>query len=75
MEESAEWRLQYDIQHERASNCERELIEVRKNESSSEFSKKFEALQKENAALLKNLEILNSELNAEKLKCISRKLH
>ncbi|KAK4743230.1 hypothetical protein SAY87_001231 [Trapa incisa] len=69
MDESAEWRRQYDNEHERASNCERELTEVRKKGSSGEFNVKFEALQKENAALLKKLEILNNELNAEKLKC------
>lgn len=28
MEESAEWRLKYDVEAERASNCLKELMEV-----------------------------------------------
>ncbi|OWM69717.1 hypothetical protein CDL15_Pgr025566 [Punica granatum] len=77
MDESAEWRRMYDQERVRALNCERELTQMRqaKEESSPDINMKLAALQKENAALLKKLEALNNEIEAEKLRCRSRELH
>ncbi|KAK2972129.1 hypothetical protein RJ640_007190 [Escallonia rubra] len=73
MDESAEWRLKYDEEVEKATKCAKELIEVKafqkKSEDAGSITKKLEMLQKENIGLLEQLEIFKQELEAERLKC------
>ncbi|KAL6987404.1 hypothetical protein U1Q18_013151 [Sarracenia purpurea var. burkii] len=74
MDESAEWRLKYDVEVERASKCTEELIVMKnsfekKLEDATSINKKLEKLQKENTGLLEGIESLKQELEAEKLKC------
>ncbi|XVE61708.1 hypothetical protein DITRI_Ditri06bG0061500 [Diplodiscus trichospermus] len=73
MDESAEWRLRFDQEAEKASKCARELEEIKesveKKEGSTSFNKKLAMLQKENAALLKQVQTLKNELEAEKRRC------
>ncbi|KAK9290241.1 hypothetical protein L1049_008408 [Liquidambar formosana] len=73
MDESAEWRLKFDEELERATKCVKELIEIKgsseKVEDAASIKKKLEMLQKENMALLDRVESLKQELEAEKLKC------
>ncbi|XWS43589.1 hypothetical protein CRYUN_Cryun16bG0117200 [Craigia yunnanensis] len=75
MDESAEWRLRFDEEADKASKCAKELEEIKesiKKEDSSSFTKKLAMLQKENAALLKQVETLKNELEAEKRRCHSQ---
>lgn len=74
MDESAEWRLKYDREVERATKCGNELIEItesfrKKVKDAASNTKKLEMLQKENIGLLERVETLNQELESEKLKC------
>ncbi|KAK8563589.1 hypothetical protein V6N13_006196 [Hibiscus sabdariffa] len=78
MDESAEWRFRFDKEAERASKCAKELEEIKESlekkedSTSSESSdKRLKMLQKENAALLKQMETLKNELEAEKRRCRS----
>ncbi|KAL6336280.1 hypothetical protein AAG906_014449 [Vitis piasezkii] len=74
MDESAEWRLKYDEEVERATKCLNELIKVKESsekkvEDAASTNQKLAMLQKENMALLERVESLKQELEAEKLKC------
>ncbi|KAK3033718.1 hypothetical protein RJ639_034493, partial [Escallonia herrerae] len=85
MDESAEWRLKYDEEVEKATKCVKELIEVlveantglsskvkafqKKSEDAGSITKKLDMLRKENIGLLEQVESLKEELEAEKLKC------
>ncbi|PPD71952.1 hypothetical protein GOBAR_DD31147 [Gossypium barbadense] len=85
MDESAEWRLRFDEEADKASKCAKELDEVTpfllskflveikesigKKGDSTGFEEKLMLLQKENAALLKQVETLKNELEAEKRRC------
>ncbi|KAK6244730.1 hypothetical protein QUC31_011139 [Theobroma cacao] len=75
MDESAEWRLRFDEEAEKASKCAKELEEIKesteKKEDSTSSNEKLAMLQKENAALLKQVEMLKNELEAEKRRCHS----
>ncbi|XP_021289578.1 uncharacterized protein LOC110420549 [Herrania umbratica] len=75
MDESAEWRLRFDEQADKASKCAKELEEIKesteKKEDSTSSNEKLAMLQKENAALLKQVETLKNELEAEKRRCHS----
>ncbi|GAV64676.1 hypothetical protein CFOL_v3_08194 [Cephalotus follicularis] len=75
MDESAEWRRKYDEEVERAIKCTREIMEIKKSsekvENATSIKQKLEILQKENMALLKQVDTLRRELEAEKLKCHS----
>ncbi|XP_056170659.1 uncharacterized protein LOC115673467 [Syzygium oleosum] len=77
MDESAEWRLKYDEELERANTCEAELRELKESLSnkagnSALSNSKLVMLQKEKLALLKQVEAVKHELEIEKLKCRSR---
>lgn len=74
MDESAEWRLKYDEEVERATKCLNELIKVKESsekkvEDAASTNQKLAMLQKENMALLERVESLKQEVEAEKLKC------
>ncbi|XWS66886.1 hypothetical protein CRYUN_Cryun05aG0239300 [Craigia yunnanensis] len=76
MDESAEWRLRFDEEVDKASKCSKELEEIKesieKKEDSTSFNEKLALLQKENAALLEQVEALKNELAAEKRRCHSQ---
>ncbi|XP_010264676.1 PREDICTED: uncharacterized protein LOC104602617 [Nelumbo nucifera] len=79
MDESAEWRLKYDEEVERATKCLTELIEAKealekKAEEVASINHQLTMLQKENMGLLGQVKSLNQELEAEKLKCSLRQL-
>ncbi|GKV05636.1 hypothetical protein SLEP1_g17624 [Rubroshorea leprosula] len=73
MDESAEWRLKYDMEAEKATKCAKELEEFKEStgklEGSTDFSQKLEMQQKENEALRKQVETLKLEMESLKLKC------
>ncbi|KAL5546167.1 hypothetical protein UlMin_005854 [Ulmus minor] len=73
IEESAAWRLRFDEEAERVAQCMSELKQVKessmKDDGASSINQKLTILQKENMGLLKQLEALKQELEAEKLKC------
>ncbi|XP_039047570.1 uncharacterized protein LOC120188129 [Hibiscus syriacus] len=75
MDESAEWRLRFDKEVEKASNYAKELEEIKesieKKEDSTSFDKRLKMLQKDNAALREHVEMLKTELEAEKRRCRS----
>ncbi|KAK8561903.1 hypothetical protein V6N13_148948 [Hibiscus sabdariffa] len=75
MDESAEWRFRFDKEAERASKCAKELEEMKesfgKKEDSTSSDIRLKMLQTENAALLKQIETLKDELEAEKRRCRS----
>ncbi|GMN39143.1 hypothetical protein TIFTF001_008370 [Ficus carica] len=75
MDESAEWRLRYDEEAERTSQCLNELKQLKdsskKDIDVTSINQKLEMLQKENTALLERIEALKQQLEAEKLKCKS----
>ncbi|KAK0584025.1 hypothetical protein LWI29_006622 [Acer saccharum] len=77
MDESAEWRLKFDVEAERANKCDKELTEVKDTlekyvkDSDSNINQKLAMLQKENMALLERVEILNQQLEEQRLKCKS----
>ncbi|XVF55465.1 hypothetical protein PTKIN_Ptkin06aG0038300 [Pterospermum kingtungense] len=76
MDESAEWRLRFDQEADKASKCAKELQQIKestgKMEDFTSFNKKLAMLQKENAALLKQVDVLKNELEAEKRRCHSQ---
>ncbi|XVE76186.1 hypothetical protein DITRI_Ditri12bG0152800 [Diplodiscus trichospermus] len=79
MDETAEWRLRFDEEADKASKCAKELEKIKesieKKEDSTSFNEKLASLQKhwqENAALLKQVETLKNELEAEKRRCHSQ---
>ncbi|XVF07905.1 hypothetical protein REPUB_Repub06bG0179400 [Reevesia pubescens] len=76
MDESAEWRVRFDEEADKTSKCAKELEEIKesieKKEDSTSFDKKLAMLQKENAALLQQLETLKDELEVEKRRCHSQ---
>ncbi|XP_039064659.1 uncharacterized protein LOC120209831 [Hibiscus syriacus] len=75
MDESAEWRLRFDIEAKKSSKCAKELEEIKesfeKKEDSTSSDKRLKMLQKKNAALLQQIETLKNELEAEKRRCQS----
>ncbi|KAJ9181581.1 hypothetical protein P3X46_009698 [Hevea brasiliensis] len=72
MDESAEWRMKYDEEAERAAKCDKELIEIKqKVEDAASINQQLEMLQKENMALVERMEALKKKLEAAKLKCRS----
>ncbi|TXG58506.1 hypothetical protein EZV62_016335 [Acer yangbiense] len=77
MDESAEWRLKFDVEAERANKCDKELTEVKDTlekyvkDSGSDFNQKLAMLQKDNMALLEKVKILNQQLEEQRLKCKS----
>ncbi|OMO52134.1 hypothetical protein CCACVL1_29344 [Corchorus capsularis] len=75
MDESAEWRMRFDEEADKASKCAKELQEIKESierkDDPTSFNK-LAMLQKENAALLKQVEALKNELQAEKLRCRSQ---
>ncbi|CAE6034440.1 unnamed protein product [Arabidopsis arenosa] len=73
MDESAEWRRMFDKEAEKASKCNTELALIKESSGNGNTSnQKLESLQKENAALLIQIETLKQELEASRLKCHSR---
>ncbi|KAK7267671.1 hypothetical protein RIF29_20349 [Crotalaria pallida] len=73
MDESAEWRLKYDEEAEKANKCLQELQMFQESSQkvgdASDITHNFTILKKENAILLKKVERLQRELEEEKLKC------
>ncbi|CAI9273302.1 unnamed protein product [Lactuca saligna] len=72
MDESAEWRLKFDVAEERANKCTKELKRVKESlgdKSGNSITKRLDMLQKENINLLERVETLKQELEAEKMKC------
>ncbi|KAK9920910.1 hypothetical protein M0R45_029448 [Rubus argutus] len=74
MDESAEWRLKYDVEEERSTKCMNELKQIKgslekENGNAASINQKLVMLQKENMALVERMEALKQELEAEKLKC------
>ncbi|KAF6166223.1 hypothetical protein GIB67_031007 [Kingdonia uniflora] len=79
MDESAEWRLKYDEEVERAMKCVKELIEgkesfQKKAEEAAGMNEKLSMLQKENIGLLDRVESITQELQTLKLNCTSSRL-
>ncbi|CAI0471457.1 unnamed protein product [Linum tenue] len=70
MDESAEWRMKYDEEAERAAKCDKELIEIKqKVDDAASVNQQLAVLQKENMALIERMELLKKELAASKSKC------
>ncbi|XP_050243027.1 uncharacterized protein LOC126691838 [Quercus robur] len=69
MDESAEWRLKYDVEVERSTNCAKELNEIKESLENKVEDEKLAMVQKENTALLERVEALKQELEDAKLKC------
>ncbi|PRQ43543.1 hypothetical protein RchiOBHm_Chr3g0469601 [Rosa chinensis] len=73
MDESAEWRLKYDVEAERSTKCMNELKQMKgsleEDRNAANIKQKLVMLQKENIALVERMEVLKQELEAEKLKC------
>ncbi|XP_010509368.1 PREDICTED: uncharacterized protein LOC104785795 [Camelina sativa] len=72
MDESADWRRMFDNEAEKASKCTKELALIKESSRNGNGNQKLESLQKENAALLIQIEKLKQELEASRLKCRSR---
>ncbi|KAL1822683.1 hypothetical protein ACET3Z_009461 [Daucus carota] len=77
MDESAEWRLKYDQEFEKANNCANELSQIKnsyekKIKDAASNTRQLEMIQKENIGLLERVEALKQELETEKLKCSMR---
>ncbi|CAN1805428.1 hypothetical protein LINPERHAP1_LOCUS24270 [Linum perenne] len=77
MDESAEWRMKYDEEAERAAKCDKELIEILRQikqnvDDAASVNQQLVVLQKENMALIDRIETLKNELAATKSKCRSR---
>ncbi|CAN0881238.1 hypothetical protein LINGRAHAP2_LOCUS14127 [Linum grandiflorum] len=77
MDESAEWRMKYDEEAERAAQCDKELIEIKQNvDDAASVNQQLVVLEKvsllENMALIGRMEVLKKELAATKSKCGSR---
>ncbi|CAM8964642.1 unnamed protein product [Rhodiola kirilowii] len=75
MDESAEWRMRYDREVERASKCADELSKVKasyqKVDENRSINTKLEFLHKDNLDLLERVESLKRENAALKSKCRS----
>ncbi|XP_008243938.1 PREDICTED: uncharacterized protein LOC103342134 [Prunus mume] len=74
MDESAEWRLKYDVEAERVTECMNELKQIKgsfevDDGNAASLNRKLVNLQKENMALVERMETMKQELEAEKLKC------
>ncbi|CAN6716037.1 unnamed protein product [Malus baccata var. baccata] len=74
MDESAEWRLKYDEEAEKATKCMNQLKQItglfgEGDGNAATINQKLLNLQKESMALVKRMEALKQELEAEKLKC------
>ncbi|XP_011048546.1 PREDICTED: uncharacterized protein LOC105142558 [Populus euphratica] len=70
LDESAEWRMKYDEEVERAAKCDKQLVEIRqKVEDAATINQQLVMLQKENMALVGRMEVLKNKLEATKLKC------
>ncbi|CAN6576561.1 unnamed protein product [Malus baccata var. baccata] len=74
MDESAEWRLKYDEEAEKATKCMNQLKQIQGlfgegDGNAATVNQKLLNLQKESMALVKRMEALKQELEAEKLKC------
>ncbi|KAJ0028827.1 hypothetical protein Pint_35629 [Pistacia integerrima] len=74
MDESAEWRYKYDREVDKVNKCSKELSEVKDSlekqiEDSASINTKLSTLQKENTALVEQVELLNKQLVTAKLKC------
>ncbi|KAL6133393.1 hypothetical protein ACLB2K_065629 [Fragaria x ananassa] len=73
MDESAEWRLKYDVEAERSTKCVNELNQIKgsleEDGNAANINLKLVMLQKENVALAEQIEALKQELETEKLKC------
>ncbi|KAF5475858.1 hypothetical protein F2P56_007620 [Juglans regia] len=80
MDESAEWRLKYDEQVEKVTECVNELQELKESFENKagdavSISQKVAMIQKENMALLERVETLKRELEDATLKCNLHKIH
>ncbi|KAK7345568.1 hypothetical protein VNO77_16173 [Canavalia gladiata] len=79
MDESAEWRLRYDEEVEKAKKCLQELQmfqeSSQKRDDASGIKHKLAIMRKENAVLLQRVETLKRELEEERLKCSSRNMN
>ncbi|KAG5243355.1 ATP synthase [Salix suchowensis] len=72
-DESAEWRMKYDEEVERAAKCDKQLVEIKqKVEDAATINQQMVILQKENMALVGRMEALKNKLEATKLKCRSK---
>ncbi|KAF5737552.1 hypothetical protein HS088_TW13G00437 [Tripterygium wilfordii] len=76
MDESAEWRMRYDVEAERATDCDKQLIENNKShkknvEDVTRMRQKVAMLQQENLVLVKQVEALKKEVESAKLQCRS----
>ncbi|KAJ4847848.1 hypothetical protein Tsubulata_000175 [Turnera subulata] len=77
LDESAEWRMKYDEEVERAAKCDKELIQDRPKmgASVSSLDRRYTLICfmncNENMALVERMEALKKELQATKLKCQS----
>ncbi|WCJ34535.1 hypothetical protein M5689_015840 [Euphorbia peplus] len=70
MDESAEWRMKYDEEAERAAKCDKELVEIKqKVDDASSITQQLTMLQKENMDLMGRIERLKKELEIAKSKC------
>ncbi|XP_028776052.1 uncharacterized protein LOC114732849 [Neltuma alba] len=83
MDESAEWRLKYDEEVDKARKCFDELQALRmgknkdsslKLDNASSVNHKLAVLRKENAVLLERVETLKRELEEEKSRCLTQSL-
>ncbi|KAJ6922943.1 hypothetical protein NC652_016562 [Populus alba x Populus x berolinensis] len=73
LDESAEWRMKYDEEVERAAKCDKQLVEIKqKVEDAASVNQQLVMLQKENMALVGRMEVLKNKLEASKLKCLSK---
>ncbi|KAG6769804.1 hypothetical protein POTOM_025466 [Populus tomentosa] len=73
LDESAEWRIKYDEEVERAAKCDKQLVEIKqKVEDAATINQQLVMLQKENMALVGRMEVLKNKLEASKLKCRSK---
>ncbi|KAI5584940.1 hypothetical protein BDE02_06G114300 [Populus trichocarpa] len=73
LDESAEWRMKYDEEVERAAKCDKQLVEIKqKVEDAASVNQQLVMLQKENMALVGRMEVLKNKLEATKLKCRSK---
>ncbi|KAI9392718.1 hypothetical protein POPTR_006G127800v4 [Populus trichocarpa] len=73
LDESAEWRMKYDEEVERAAKCDKQLVEIKqKVGDAASVNQQLVMLQKENMALVGRMEVLKNKLEATKLKCRSK---
>ncbi|KAL9362223.1 hypothetical protein Peur_045008 [Populus x canadensis] len=73
LDESAEWRMKYDEEVERAAKCDKQLVEIKqKVGDAATVNQQLVMLQKENMALVGRMEVLKNKLEATKLKCRSK---